>query len=106
MIRRPPRSTLFPYTTLFRSQRKSRDYCRKKDHPTFGAFNAVLNALNLALHVLIGGGLCWLAVWTIWMRWRIERLNARTLLFGLLFYAFAGVVIWHGVIVTQQLLDM
>src|SRR2546425_4550541 len=23
MIRRPPRSTLFPYTTLFRSQRKS-----------------------------------------------------------------------------------
>src|SRR5260370_9467018 len=24
MIRRPPRSTLFPYTTLFRSQRKGR----------------------------------------------------------------------------------
>src|SRR2546425_11882936 len=24
MIRRPPRSTLFPYTTLFRSQRKDR----------------------------------------------------------------------------------
>src|SRR3990167_8274295 len=24
MIRRPPRSTLFPYTTLFRSSRKSR----------------------------------------------------------------------------------
>ena len=23
MIRRPPRSTLFPYTTLFRSKRKS-----------------------------------------------------------------------------------
>src|SRR2546430_3502394 len=29
MIRRPPRSTLFPYTTLFRS-RKNRD---KRDHP-------------------------------------------------------------------------
>src|SRR5436190_3440699 len=29
MIRRPPRSTLFPYTTLFRSQRD--------DHPPFGA---------------------------------------------------------------------
>src|SRR5260221_2171705 len=27
MIRRPPRSTLFPYTTLFRSQGPSR-YCR------------------------------------------------------------------------------
>src|SRR5258705_3170575 len=25
MIRRPPRSTLFPYTTLFRSQKRSRD---------------------------------------------------------------------------------
>src|SRR3712207_7040219 len=25
MIRRPPRSTLFPYTTLFRSQRDHRD---------------------------------------------------------------------------------
>src|SRR2546430_6503748 len=25
MIRRPPRSTLFPYTTLFRSVRRSRD---------------------------------------------------------------------------------
>src|SRR3712207_8648910 len=39
MIRRPPRSTLFPYTTLFRSQRKnilekweslSKNLCRKR----------------------------------------------------------------------------
>src|SRR3712207_8540532 len=27
MIRRPPRSTLFPYTTLFRSSRPSRCWC-------------------------------------------------------------------------------
>src|SRR5258708_31941034 len=27
MIRRPPRSTLFPYTTLFRSNRASRQNC-------------------------------------------------------------------------------
>src|SRR3712207_8541443 len=27
MIRRPPRSTLFPYTTLFRSGRRWRDEC-------------------------------------------------------------------------------
>src|SRR5260221_2315595 len=27
MIRRPPRSTLFPYTTLFRSQAEVRDHC-------------------------------------------------------------------------------
>src|ERR1051326_5940982 len=31
MIRRPPRSTLFPYTTLFRSQ--SRPFTRKKRKP-------------------------------------------------------------------------
>src|SRR5258708_22309892 len=28
MIRRPPRSTLFPYTTLFRSERKTWDFQR------------------------------------------------------------------------------
>src|SRR2546430_9340834 len=27
MIRRPPRSTLFPYTTLFRSRRKTASIC-------------------------------------------------------------------------------
>src|SRR5256885_3842946 len=30
MIRRPPRSTLFPYTTLFRSQRKKCTASRKR----------------------------------------------------------------------------
>src|SRR2546429_4014997 len=32
MIRRPPRSTLFPYTTLFRSQRDHRDRHRRHAH--------------------------------------------------------------------------
>src|SRR2546429_5206857 len=31
MIRRPPRSTLFPYTTLFRSERKSRRRAERLD---------------------------------------------------------------------------
>src|SRR5437588_2061626 len=31
MIRRPPRSTLFPYTTLFRSRRRPRDDPRRRD---------------------------------------------------------------------------
>src|SRR5258708_12377573 len=31
MIRRPPRSTLFPYTTLFRSLRRRIQSCRKED---------------------------------------------------------------------------
>src|SRR5690242_21030903 len=30
MIRRPPRSTLFPYTTLFRSPRDRTGFCRKR----------------------------------------------------------------------------
>src|SRR2546422_4192214 len=30
MIRRPPRSTLFPYTTLFRSVLESLDYARSR----------------------------------------------------------------------------
>src|SRR5690349_22931940 len=43
MIRRPPRSTLFPYTTLFRSARPgsrsaswSRKRPRARNQPTFG----------------------------------------------------------------------
>src|SRR2546430_17454551 len=32
MIRRPPRSTLFPYTTLFRSRRVRRDLARLEHH--------------------------------------------------------------------------
>src|SRR2546426_8572108 len=34
MIRRPPRSTLFPYTTLFRSLQEAADeFLRAKGHP-------------------------------------------------------------------------
>src|SRR2546429_7065874 len=33
MIRRPPRSTLFPYTTLFRSQLKSHILAERLDKP-------------------------------------------------------------------------
>src|SRR5215813_5789985 len=32
MIRRPPRSTLFPYTTLFRSRRRDRRDRRQQHH--------------------------------------------------------------------------
>src|SRR5687767_16016793 len=38
MIRRPPRSTLFPYTTLFRSQllgRQREDMLGREDHELF-----------------------------------------------------------------------
>src|SRR2546430_11544935 len=32
MIRRPPRSTLFPYTTLFRSARQEGEQAKRKQH--------------------------------------------------------------------------
>src|SRR5216683_1300980 len=38
MIRRPPRSTLFPYTTLFRSPPSSRDLKRRPIVPWAGDF--------------------------------------------------------------------
>src|SRR2546426_3390923 len=49
MIRRPPRSTLFPYTTLFRSRRQS--------GPLFfeNAVNIVLLPGALHLRVLLAG---------------------------------------------------
>src|SRR6266496_5585527 len=37
MIRRPPRSTLFPYTTLFRSSRQRRWRCAPDRSPTRAA---------------------------------------------------------------------
>src|SRR3712207_8310821 len=37
MIRRPPRSTLFPYTTLFRSSRRRRLPSRRVWHRSHGA---------------------------------------------------------------------
>src|SRR3712207_8520352 len=36
MIRRPPRSTLFPYTTLFRSRRQWRERRRRARHHAQG----------------------------------------------------------------------
>src|SRR5688572_31155532 len=36
MIRRPPRSTLFPYTTLFRSRKTRPDPVKKPDAPPPG----------------------------------------------------------------------
>src|SRR5260221_14446025 len=56
MIRRPPRSTLFPYTTLFRATRSPKDFGVKdiQHYITYGAsprasINLVLTARALAL---------------------------------------------------------
>src|SRR3712207_8343076 len=49
MIRRPPRSTLFPYTTLFRSNKRSR-----KDFPLFyqGITCTFLNSIQTSFQGL------------------------------------------------------
>src|SRR5438309_9614247 len=48
MIRRPPRSTLFPYTTLFRSPYTSIEDTTSVSRPTSdGAMRAVANTLSI-----------------------------------------------------------
>src|SRR2546430_5599135 len=49
MIRRPPRSTLFPYTTLFRS-------LRILDQNGQPAVNGVPSATSTIFDVMVGGG--------------------------------------------------
>src|SRR3989442_7031866 len=55
MIRRPPRSTLFPYTTLFRSPEHP---SRERDHERFAEYEAreyaVLKTLGLSGRHLAG----------------------------------------------------
>src|SRR5437899_7859014 len=47
MIRRPPRSTLFPYTTLFRSMPTWRDWYKSTDQsPTYRYLATVLKVLQ------------------------------------------------------------
>src|SRR5690349_22340239 len=51
MIRRPPRSTLFPYTTLFRSIRPrtdARSACTSMRHTVGGAQNVVTSQRSIA----------------------------------------------------------
>src|SRR3712207_8193349 len=49
MIRRPPRSTLFPYTTLFRS--------KSKFDNTYGIRHSAIDGINRATDVMLGGKL-------------------------------------------------
>src|SRR3712207_8393934 len=57
MIRRPPRSTLFPYTTLFRSQEQTvtMEATVEKDLPKSGGV-APGSMILPAVALLIGGG--------------------------------------------------
>src|SRR3712207_7491962 len=64
MIRRPPRSTLFPYTTLFRSDRvadlrrlamRSWDYANLRIDTVVAPIQVLTNALGILLAVSLGG---------------------------------------------------
>src|SRR2546422_4575755 len=58
MIRRPPRSTLFPYTTLFRSVEEQRPRAGQLEAPRFARHRArersLLVAEQLALEQVLG----------------------------------------------------
>src|SRR5438034_6510068 len=56
MIRRPPRSTLFPYTTLFRSRRRMGGLGLRQEHPG-GRERSPLHRIQLRLGAgpLFGG---------------------------------------------------
>src|SRR2546430_7894555 len=55
MIRRPPRSTLFPYTTLFRSLQGAYDLPVDPEIPMFGMSARLVEQKGLDL--ILGGGL-------------------------------------------------
>src|SRR3712207_7648178 len=74
MIRRPPRSTLFPYTTLFRSQwgniLAGRDLIRKADGGE--AFGLVLPLVTTAAGEKMGKT----AAGAVWLDRKSTRLNS------------------------------
>src|SRR3712207_9027206 len=51
MIRRPPRSTLFPYTTLFRSSWTNERALKKRSHRLWLALLAQLIRVSYAIHL-------------------------------------------------------
>src|SRR3712207_8504141 len=55
MIRRPPRSTLFPYTTLFRSQLR-KDYGTTKNAPDIMGFVVTIHANGLSRSIVADDG--------------------------------------------------
>src|SRR2546430_9619397 len=79
MIRRPPRSTLFPYTTLFRSVSLALPIGFTKDAGLQFQTNVEwINAFNLGVryHVAVDGLSLWLVILTTFLDRKSTRLNS------------------------------
>src|SRR5258708_5726146 len=105
MIRRPPRSTLFPYTTLFRSWSAVQQSPRRRDAAgpalvvvsavsfgSLGVFGKLASRHAISLPTLLGlrFGLAALALWAIALargevRWLGARRTAGIALMGLFY---------------------
>src|SRR2546423_10713427 len=59
MIRRPPRSTLFPYTTLFRSETNSQQVFVGASDAAFADDTATRRSTEGYLFKLFGGAIDW-----------------------------------------------
>ena len=104
----PTHDTPLQYANDDRTEREKRNCASKPNHPTFGALYAVINVLYIALHGLIGYGLCFLAAWIVWRRLRIDRFNIWTAVRGLLIYVIAAghylaLPLWQGRFSDQRL---
>src|SRR3712207_8516607 len=73
MIRRPPRSTLFPYTTLFRSYCVCEDLPRESEglHQEIREFAATTRGLLCCF------GTGWLPLRLSWWAWKPDRKSTR-----------------------------
>src|SRR5947207_15236856 len=80
MIRRPPRSTLFPYTTLFRSLEQRRARARQPENQDrLAACGAVTGALAKKLgraHPLLACGVLFHQLRAVATRGALERVTA------------------------------
>src|SRR3712207_7046421 len=73
MIRRPPRSTLFPYTTLFRSAELSYLYAILPATSDMAGFDDVSGIDNQSLSTVQEGALCALYSLVASEEWRSEE---------------------------------
>src|ERR1039458_5561244 len=64
MIRRPPRSTLFPYTTLFRSMGDQYAYTVTASNPAGGTLSYALSSGPSGMTIDGSGTLHWTAAFT------------------------------------------